>query len=167
MNKLSAKNTEDILENFGERVVRLSKINLATLKKNNSGSLQKSIGFEMDVFRSGNFSFAFMMEEYGGNVDKGRKAGKGIPINVLDEWIRTKPVRLRDLKTGAFLQKTPARMKSLSYLINRKIKEEGIKASNFFSEPFEQEFRKLPEQLVESFALDVESYLEQQLKIIK
>ena len=51
MNKLSAKNTEDILENFGERVVRLSKINLATLKKNNSGSLQKSIGFEMDVFR--------------------------------------------------------------------------------------------------------------------
>mgnify|MGYP003675135661 FL=1 len=107
------------------------------------------------------------MEASGGNVDKGRKAGKGIPINVLDEWIRTKPVRLRDLKTGAFLQKTPARMKSLSYLINRKIKEEGIKASNFFSEPFEQEFRKLPEQLVESFALDIESYLEQQLKIIK
>ena len=162
-----ADRTRKALEVFGERVVRLSKINLATMKKNNTGDLQKSLDFELEVFRKGSFSFSFLMEEYGGNVDKGRKAGKGIPIKVLDEWIRTKPVRLRDLETGAFIKKTPARLKSLSYLINRKIREEGIEASNFFSEPFEQEFRKLPDELVKSFALDVESYLEQQLKIIK
>ena len=167
MTTLSAKKTRRVLDTFGERVVRLSKINLTTDKKNNTGDLQKSLGFEMEVFRSGNFSFAFLMEEYGGNVDRGRKAGKGIPVRVLDEWIRTKPVRLRDLETGKFLKKTPARLKSLSYLINRKIKEEGIEASNFFSEPFEKEFKQLPDELVKAFGLDVESYLEQQLKIIK
>ena len=167
MNKLSATETAKVLNTFGERVVKLSKINLGVMKKDNTGDLRKSISYDIDVFRSGNFAFAFNMEEYGGNVDRGRKPGKGIPINVLDEWIKTKPVRLRDLKTGKFLKQTPSRMKSLSYLINRKIKNEGIEATYFFSKPFEEEFKKLPDALIKSFALDVESYLEQQLKIIQ
>jgi len=166
MSKLSATETAKALNTFGERVVRLSKINLGVMKKDNTGALRKSLSYDLNVFRSGNFSFSFDMEEYAGNVDRGRKAGKGIPVNVLDKWIKTKPVRLRDLETGKFLKQTPSRMKSLSYLINRKIKNKGIEPTHFFSEPFEEEFKKLPDILVKSFALDVESYLEQQLKII-
>ena len=169
-------NVEQILNEFGERVTRLAKINIGATrtvkgKKRRidvDGTLRKSINYEVEVFKN-SFGFYIEMEDYGKYVDKGRKAGKGVPPHVLYNsqgtgWIQKKPIRLRDLKTGEFLKETPSRMKSLAFLINRKIKEEGIAATNFISEPFSEEFRKLPDELIEAFGLDVDKFLEQQFR---
>lgn len=160
---LKAKNTNKVLNNFGQRVTKLAKINIGKKKKgrviDNSGTLRESIDYELKTFASGNFSFSFLMEEYGENVDKGRKPGKGIPVKALMSWIKSKPIRLRDLETGSFIKSTKSRLNSLSFLINRKIKKEGIEATNFFSEPFEKEFKKLPDQLLKSFGDDLDLFL--------
>ena len=165
---LNAKETNKVLNNFGKRVTKLAKINIGKKKKgrriDNSGKLRKSVGYELETFKSGNFSFSFLMEDYGENVDQGRKPGKGIPVKELMSWIKSKPVRLRDLDTGSFIKSTKSRLKSLSFLINRKIREEGIEATHFFSDPFEKEFKKLPEKLLESFGLDLDIFLESSFK---
>ena len=54
--------------------------------------------------------------------------------------------------------------KSMSFLIQRSIFEKGIKPSLFFTKPFEQGFKKLPDELIEAYGLDVEELLEYTLK---
>ena len=163
-------NVKKILDDFGARVVKLSKINIGATRTvsgkkrrtDNSGKLRKSIKHDIDVFKN-SFGFYIEMEDYGKWVDKGRKPGKGMPVRELMQWIKSKPIRLRDLKTGSFIESTPSRLKSLAFLINRKIKEEGIAPTNFLSDPFEQEFKQLPDELTEAFSLDLDTFLETSL----
>jgi hypothetical protein len=53
---------------------------------------------------------------------------------------------------------------STAYLITRSIWNKGIKPSLFFTKPFEQAFKKLPNELIEKFGLDVEDFLAYTLK---
>ena len=131
---------DKVLADFADNVVRLAKINVGktytaknsrgkSYKKriDNSGNLRKSITSELKTTtKDGRFSKGFIifkMLEYGFNVDKGRRAGKGVPPQVLIDWIKKKPLRIRDLKTGSFVKQTESRVKGLAYVINRKIKK--------------------------------------------
>ena len=49
--------------------------------------------------------------------------------------------------------------KSMSFLIQRSIFEKGIKPSLFFTKPFEQGFKKLPDEVLEAYGLDIEDLL--------
>ncbi len=165
--KIVLDNVKEILDEFGERVTRLAKINIGATRTvkgkkrriDNSGRLRESLGYGVEVFKN-SFGFHIEMEKYGEFVDKGRKPGKGIPPAELMKWIKSKPIRLRDLKTGSFIKETPSRLNSLAFLINRKIKRHGIAATNFLSDPFSAEFKKLPDELIEAFGLDVDSFIE-------
>jgi len=174
-----ASAVENTLNKFGKRVTKLARINLGSRQNgkviDSSGNLRKSLDYEVEVFKSGNFSFNISMEDYGVYVDKGRKKGKGTPWSkdkgfyVIKKWIKTKPLRLRDYSKGVsptgrkFIQKKETAINSAAFLINRKIKEKGIKATNFISEPFEKEFKKLSNDLVKSFDLDIDKFLETSL----
>ena len=153
--------TKKVLDLFGDKVTHQARVNLELKKKNNSKDLWKSIAYHVQVSKTtvGSFEFDIVMEDYGEWVDKGRKPGKGVPPEALYKWIKTKPVRLRDLKTGQFVKSTESKIKSLAFLINRKIKEEGIAATNFLSDPFNKYFPKLPDDLIEAFSLDVDDLL--------
>ena len=162
-------NVEQILKEFGENVTRNAKQNLGASYKgrriDNSGALRKSLDYNVKVSKTGNsFEFDIEMLEYGEWVDKGRLPGKGIPPKALLKWIRTKPIRLRDSKTGSFVKSSESKLKSLAFLINRKIKEHGIAATNFISEPFDKYFKTLPDDIIEAFGLDVEDMIEFSLK---
>lgn len=145
---------ENILDDFASNVTRLSKINLGKYKTvdgkrrriDNSGDLRRSLRYELLKTDKG-YSVKFFMLDYGAYVDKGRKPGKGIPIDKLKSWIKSKPVRLRDLKTNRFIASTESRINSLSFLINRKIREKGIAPTNFLSEPLQDQLEKLNENL--------------------
>ena len=106
------------------------------------------------------------MLEYGFNVDKGRRAGKGVPPQVLIDWIKKKPLRIRDLKTGSFVKQTESRVKGLAYVINRKIKKYGIPATNFFTDAYDSQEEKLFSQLQEAIAQDNIDYIESQIDTI-
>ena len=166
---IKADHIRKVLNEFGSDVTRLAKINIGATRVvkgkrrriDNTGTLRKSIDYNIHVSKGGkSFEFNIEMQDYGENVDKGRRPGKGIPPAEVFRWIKSKPIRIRDLETGSFLRASPSRIKSLGFLINRKIKEEGIAATNFLSEPFRKEFKNLPNELIEAFALDVEEFLE-------
>jgi hypothetical protein len=163
-----------MMEEFAERINKLARLNLGatytaknhegrTYRKriDSSGKLKNSLGFKIDTRgEDGKFTKAnltFEMLQYGIYVDRGRKAGKGIPMNPLINWIKKKPLRIRDMKTGAFITATDSRVKSLAYLISRKAKMKGIKPTNFFSEPFNDEFPKFTQRMAEAVS---EEYIE-------
>jgi len=162
---------DDILDAFGQDVVRLSQINVGSYRRavnsrgksyrkriDNSGALRNSIGYQLDMrgedgrFIAGRVTFSML--DYGKYVDAGRKKGKGIPVKPLMAWIKKKPLKIRDLETGAFVKATDARVKSLAFLISRKAKEKGIKPTNFFSDPFNEKFETLGKDLANAVGDD-------------
>lgn len=171
------------LADFADNVVRLAKINIGktytaknsrgkSYKKriDNSGKLRNSITSELKTrTEDGRFSKGFIifkMLEYGLNVDKGRRAGKGVPPQVLIDWIKKKPLRIRDLETGSFVKQTESRVKGLAYVINRKIKKYGIPATNFFTDAYESQEDKFIAEMQEAIAKDNAQYISTQIDTI-
>jgi hypothetical protein len=91
-----------------------------------SGSLIKSI----KVTKS-NIGYAVSINQYGEYVNDGRDKGKGIPVAAINKWIRNKNIKPRDLKTGSFKKNTPSVRKTMTFLMNRKIKYFGIEPFPF------------------------------------
>jgi len=159
-------NVTKVLEKFGERVTKLARINIGATRNvdgkrrkiDSSGELRKSIEHNTKKTEVG-YKFDISMEHYGTYVDQGRKPGKGIPIAAMQRWIQKKPIRLRDLETNQFIQATPKKLESLGFLLNRKIKKEGIKKTEFLSKPFKKEFKKLKDDILEAFGKDLEEEL--------
>lgn len=162
---------DNILESFGQDVVRLSQINVGSYRRatnsrgksyrkriDSSGALRNSIGYSLDMrgedgrFIAGRVSFSML--DYGKYVDAGRKKGKGIPIKPLVAWIKKKPLKIRDLETGSFVKATESRINSLAFLISRKAKEKGIKPTNFFSDPFNEKYKELSTDLANAVGED-------------
>jgi hypothetical protein len=171
------------LADFADNVVRLAKINIGktytaknsrgkSYKKriDNSGKLRNSITSELKTrTEDGRFSkgyIIFKMLEYGLNVDKGRRAGKGVPPQVLIDWIKKKPLRIRDLETGSFVKQTESRVKGLAYVINRKIKKYGIPATNFFTDAYESQEDKFMAEMQEAIAQDNLEYISTKIDTI-
>ena len=75
------------------------------------------------------------------------------PSKVFDKWSIRKGIAPRT-KSGKFLPR-----KSLNFLIARSIFFKGIKASMFFTKPFEKQYKKLPDELIEKYGLDMENLL--------
>jgi hypothetical protein len=162
---LDAHSTEKALRAFADEVLKRSRLNLGSYKNvkgkrrriDNTGKLRESLAYALKVSKN-SFSLEMIMEDYGEWVDAGRKAGKGAPPKKILQWVKTKPIKPRD-KYGKFVKATPQAYQSLAYLINRKIKEKGIEPTNFFTDPFEKNFQKLPDEMAAAYALDVEQFL--------
>jgi len=169
--------TKLYLDKFGKYVVQQSKSNLTKKDKKDKGDLYDSIGYDLQVSKN-SFSLSFKMTDYGQFVDKGVKGktssnrapnspfrfgtgsskGNGGMTEAIDGWVKRKRIQFkqRDGKgvKGQFLS-----YKETSFLIRRAIWNKGLKTTNFFTRPFELAFEKLPDELVEAFALDMENLL--------
>ena len=177
---------DQVLQDFADNVVRLAQINTGRTFKaqrangkfyqkriDSSGRLKKSISSELKLrTEDGRFSKGFVifkMLEYGLAVDQGRKKGKGIPMKPLIDWINNpkKPIRVRDLKTGAFLKKTESRVRGLAYVISMNAKKKGIKPTNFFTDAYESSEEKFYLQFQEAIAQENIDYISSQLDTIQ
>ena len=159
-----SKRVKSTLDKFRKFVVQESKNQLKKQNKSASGKLLNSITSKLKVSES-SFSLDFFMEEYGIYQDKGVSGTKKKyntpfsyttkrpPANKLDKWTVK-----RDAK-GRFITR-----KGLNFIIARSIFEKGIKPSLFFTKPFEKAFKKLPNDIVDLFALDVEEFIAFSLK---
>lgn len=160
------------LSKFAKGVIKEARTNLTKKGKNASNDLYKSLDFDLNVSKN-SFSLEFYMEDYAKFVDRGvsgtkRKystpysyKSKMPPSKVFDKWIKQKGIKGRNAK-GQFITN-----KSLSFLIARSIFHKGMKPSLFFTKPFEAAFKRLPEDLVQNFGLDVEELLNHSLKDFK
>lgn len=156
-NLRKAENTRLALDKFGKYLVTESRKNLTRKKKNVSGSLYRSLSYELTTGPS-SIGFDFLMNEYGEWVDKGRKAGKFPPFQNILDWVKARRFQFRELDG-----KNKGKFKSYEETARAvwfKIKNKGIKPTDFYSRPFNLGFQKLPVELQEAYGLDVESFLE-------
>jgi len=165
------KQTKAALESFAKFVIKQSRTNLTKKKKNVTSSLYESLGYDLNVSKN-SFYLEFYMDEYGAFVDEGVKGKKSNypenrnsrfsfntkrpPMQPLADWAKKKNIRLRDAK-GKFKK---GNYKTIGFILAKSIFEKGIKASFFFTKPFEQGFEKLPNELVDKFALDIDDLLD-------
>jgi len=153
-------NRQETLDRFIKHVVSQAKKNLTTTGKNASKKLYNSIKGEAKAFPN-SIGIYFDMEEYGFFQDKGVSGvkkkydtpfsykSKMPPPKAFDKWTVRKGLAPRG-KGGQFKSR-----KGLNFAIARSIFEKGIKPSLFFTKPFEAAFKKLPDDLVDSYGLDV------------
>ena len=150
---MKGENTQKALDKFGKYLVKESRKNLTRKKKNVTNSLYESLDYDVKAMPN-SFEFDFLMNEYGEWVDKGRKAGKNPPFSPLRKWVEDRRIQFRSNK-GKFQT-----YDQTAWAIVKSIGKKGIPASNFYSRPFNLGYAKLPNEIVEAYALDVEDFLE-------
>lgn len=146
-------NTKKALEKFGKYLVKESRKNLTRKKKNVTNSLYDSLDYQVKAMPN-SFEFDFLMEEYGEWVDKGRRAGKNPPFSPLRKWVEDRRIQFRDNR-GRFQT-----YDQTAWAVVKSIGKKGIEPSNFYTRPFNLGFQKLPNEVAEAYALDVEEFLE-------
>jgi hypothetical protein len=146
-------NTEKALEKFGKYLVTESRKNLTRFKKNNTRTLYNSLGYDVKSMPN-SVEFDFLMEEYGEWVDKGRKAGSPPPFSAIRSWVQQRKIQFRSNK-GKFQS-----YDQTAWAIVKSIGKKGIKPTDFYTRPFNLGFKRLPAEVVEAYALDVEDFLE-------
>lgn len=164
--------TQKALNKFAKYVIQQAKTNLTKQKRNASGNLYNSLDYDLKVSKN-SFSLEFIMQEYGMYLDEGVHGSKSsyienrnsrfefsgrfkmIPTASIDKWIVRRGIKgIRDEK-GRFINR-----QSLKFAIATSIYQKGIRASMFFTKPFEKAFLNLPPEVVEAFALDIDDLLE-------
>jgi hypothetical protein len=150
---MKGENTKKVLDKFGKYLVKESRKNLTRKKKNVTNSLYESLDYDLKAMPN-SFEFDFLMNEYGEWVDKGRKAGKNPPFSPLRKWVQDRRIQFRSNK-GKFQT-----YDQTAWAIVKSIGKKGIPASNFYSRPFQLGYQKLPNEIVEAYALDVEEFLD-------
>lgn len=98
--------TQAILKNFAEEVIK----GIRQRIPNVTGEMSASLGYRIDAFGLTIFS----SKKYFTVLETGRKPGKRPPIDVIEQWVKDKPIVPQGIST-----------RSLAFLIARKIGEEG------------------------------------------
>jgi len=160
------------MEKYARYVVQQARTNLSKGKNNASKQLYNSLSYEVKQNRTSGGQFAtgynaeFFMEEYGAYQDMGvhgakssyienrkspfRYTTKQPPTKAFNKWIKIKGIKGRDKKTGRFITD-----QSLKFLIARSIKNKGIRATLFFTKPFEAGINKYGDEIAGGFGDDV------------
>ena len=171
---LSREETNKALTKFTKYVVTQSRANLTRKDKNVKRKLYDSIKGESFTGKQ-SIGIYFEMQDYGEFQDQGVKgksssakapnspfrfgSGTGVKGGLtegINQWVKDRRFQFKDRETGRFLS-----YEQTAFIITRSIYHKGIEASRFFSKPFEVGFERLPEELVEAYALDVEKLLQQ------
>jgi hypothetical protein len=152
------------LEKFQKYVISQARANLTRLRKNSSKNLYDSLKGQV-TYKRGDYTVEIEMEYYGNFIDKGVSGkekkyntpysykSKMPPPSALDQWIVRKGIAPRDAK-GRFITR-----KSLQFLIARGIYKNGIAPSLFLTKPFEAAMRKLPQDVVTAYGIDIEAWM--------
>mgnify|MGYP003638332196 FL=1 len=177
---MQLKETQKVLDIFKGIVLNQSRAMLSKKGKNVSNELYRSLDGVVKAMPN-SINVKFEMQEYGYYQDRGVKgktstyseiakygtlakfgSGKGKKGGLsegIKKWVKARRFQFRDKKTGKFMS-----YNSTAFLISRSIYNKGIKPSLFFTKPFENAFKKLPDELIESFGLDIEDFLAYTLK---
>ena len=163
MSRLDPKYVKAVLTDFGETVKRAAKLNLLP------GSLKESIDYDLTFYeKTRSFTLAFVMKEYGLFQDRGVSGtqekyrtkftfkNKQPPSKALKPWVLKNRIRFRD-SGGRFVR---GKADGIAYVIARSIKRKGIKPTGFFSRPFANTFRELPDEVTEAYGLTIDQTLD-------
>jgi hypothetical protein len=168
---------QDTLDKFGRVVVKEAKTALTKQKRNVSKELYNSIQYKAKESKN-SFELAFLMADHGKFLDKGVKgkisslkspdspfqfgSGKGKEGGLSDgifEWVKKRRFQFKNRETGKFMS-----YEQTASLITRSIYLNGTAPTNFITKPFEAAFKKLPDDLVDAYGLQVDKLLKNSFK---
>lgn len=158
------KNLEAALRKEAKNTVKQARSNLTRNDKNVSNKLYSGLTYEIDSTYD-NAGITFKMPEYSKFQDEGVsgilkkyqtpysfKTNKFINTSWVKAWANKRGIRLRDSK-GRFKK---GGIKALSYLIGRKVWQNGIKPSLFFTKPYDRLVAKLDDTILDALIQDIE-----------
>lgn len=175
--RYKSMSVKDALETFGKRVQQQARANLTKEDKKDTGKLYNSVKYDLAVHKN-SFHLSFALTDYAMFVDRGVKGWqsgaravtspfrfgsgtgpKGGLTIAIKAWVRRKRIQFRDRHSGMFLT-----YDQTAWIITKSIYAKGLWTSNFFSKPFENEFKKLPDEVTQKFGLELEKFIKFTLK---
>ncbi|CAB4148573.1 hypothetical protein UFOVP533_11 [uncultured Caudovirales phage] len=177
-NEQSAPNFFAVVNDMAKRFVELMQSDYRLKRKVgrnytnavSSGTLVKSLAYrlkvkgksiDISIYAKGKASQYFLARE------NGRRAGATPPpVSAILDWMRLKPIKLRDKESGKFKKPTEALKRQVAFLIARKIGKEGIKGWHAFDYAMENIWDEYEAKVVEAYGKDFNAVLENQLKDI-
>ena len=171
-------NVQKVLDDFRDKVIKEAKKGMPR----SSGALAQSLKSYVKESKN-SIQISFTMDDYGWFQDEGVKGkdpskvspnakitGQQAPnsqykfgsgryrgtwgsfVKSLTAWAKRKNIRLRDEK-GRFKK---GNYKAIAHIIAGNIYNRGLKPSLFFTKPYEKYFKRLPDELIEKYALDMD-----------
>lgn len=165
--KIDSTNIETTLNSFADYVIQQARSRLTKGGTNASkelyNSLKKtvkvnpsSIELDIDVKDYWKFIDAGVKGTESGRSNNGYKyTTKKPPIKPLIKWAKVKPIKPRDKKTGRFITD-----KQFGFIMQNHIFKHGIKPTKFISTPFERAYNSLPNEVIEAYGLDLETFID-------
>lgn len=154
------ENLIKVLNEYGNDVAELYKRNLLEDNAKASGDLINSVKYIYEQ-RGNSYAVSLSLNDYWKYVEYGRKPGKWPPPSAIRKWIEIKPVLPRPMKNG----KLPT-LNQLTYLISRKIGEEGIRPRNILEKTLEDINREYEDKISEALTLDLSNSLDEVFALI-
>lgn len=174
MEQVEVKKT---FEEFGNYVIEKAKSNLKKDGKNASGKLYDSLKFEFKE-NANSIEFDFFAEDYWKFVDKGVKGKtssakapnspyqfgsgtgkKGGLRASIDKWVIRKGLTNTRNEKGQFINR-----KQMVSMISSAIYNRGLRTTEFFSKPFDEAFKQLPDEILEAYGQDLNKFLIKELE---
>lgn len=150
---LNLTELEKVLHEYAKEAEELYKYQIALGGKNASRKLTDTIKSNVLVGNQA-YEVTLTLQEYWKYIEHGRAPGKFPPVKALLDWISVKPIIPRPDADGRI--PTP---KQLSFLIGRKIKEEGIKPFPALRTTREDLDKIYHEKLSAALGHDVSNYI--------
>lgn len=164
------------LEDFFKAVKKQARQNLSKGTKlqykkrpiNKTKKLYNSINYKKLFENNDALAYGLFMEDYGDYIDKGVKGAKSnyrVNKNTPYKYTNKKPPSLSGWAQSAKLKFRYKKgsgkggqfmtYKTMGFILSQSIFNKGIRANNFFTIPFVNEFKKLPADLQDIFADDL------------
>jgi len=155
-----------VLEDFGNEVLKKFQTNLKKDQAIASGELFQSMNFSSKIMGQ---KFHFVLDmgvDYWEAVDKGRRPGKQPPLNDIIKWVNTKAT------FGGFANvpniSDRAVQRGLAYVIARKIGKRGKKGNSFYSKVITpKRLKQLQRDLAGAGAKDLQTIIQKTAKGLK
>jgi len=156
-------NTNNTLQAWGENIVDALRAAIPPGKDTN-GMLGQNIGFTIN-YAGFPIVFELQLSDYYKYIDSGRAPGKFPPQDVIANWIKNKQLsiiqkaglkRIKNKSKTTSILSQQSQIKSLSFLIGRKIAMDGIPATHFYSNTINPDaLQDLNDNLSKAFKQDV------------
>jgi len=166
--------TEKVLRKFAKKVVASARKN-ARRNAYASGEMAREMDYDLNVSKN-SFSLSFQTTPYGVFNDAGVRGAnpslvkngvqkaplskfrfkkKKPPVEPLIKWAKLKRIRFRDSK-GKYKK---GNYRSVGFWLQSRIYAQGIKPTLFFTKPYTQLFKTLPDEVVKAYGIDITDFL--------
>lgn len=160
-----------VLNAFGEELVRAYRQGLSERNVHASSNLADSIRYEV---KAGDRWMAvdISLLDYWKYVEYGRQAGKFPPLDSIEAWIKVKGIQPMTRTQTSIKKWTQHRgsirkndgripsIRSLAYLIGRKIATEGIQPRPILATALDETLQRFDEAINEAITLDISNFID-------